>query len=119
MQGFPPGAYPIQPAAPTAGNDGREPPNRSVTPENHSSRSPTPEENRTNPNVAIGENDKSSKEDRYKERYRDDREHHLSSHRSSSHRSHHRSNEHEYERPRGDRKSSRDRDDKYERSSRK
>jgi len=41
---------------------------RSPTPEDHSSRSSTPEENRPSGNG--GENDKSSKDDRYKERYR-------------------------------------------------
>jgi hypothetical protein len=67
MQGFPLGSFPPQATAPTNNNNNsRAPSSRSPTPENHSSRSPTPEENRPN----ISENDKSSKDDRYKERYR-------------------------------------------------
>lgn len=143
MHGFPPGHFPPQAPAPNnTGNNGRPPSSRSPTPEDHSSRSSTPEENR--PSGTGGDNEKSSKDDRYKERYRyerhsysidvrhvllfrDDREHYSSSRRrsspkdrgSSSYRSRHRSGDHEYERPRGDRKSSRDRDEKYERYSRK
>lgn len=141
MHGFPPGGhYPPQAAAPSNTGNGRPPSSRSPTPEDHSSRSSTPEENR--PSGTSGDNEK-SKDDRYKERYRyeepfhlidvrcvlffrDDREHYSSSRRrspkdrgSSSYRSRHRSGDHEYERPRGDRKSSRDRDEKYERYSRK
>ncbi len=143
VHGFPPGHFPPQAAVPSNTGNGRPPSSRSPTPEDHSSRSSTPEENR--PSGNSGDNDKSSKDDRYKERYRylmkryfikhfrcflfsrDDREHYSSSRRrsspkdrgSSSYRSRHRSGDHEYERPRSDRKSSRDRDDKYERYSRK
>ncbi len=70
LHGFPPGSFPIQQNAPAAVNDGRGPSSRSATPENPSSRSATPEENRANTTAASGENDKSSKDDRYKERYR-------------------------------------------------
>ncbi len=66
--GFPPGHFPPQVAAPANSDNGRAPYSRSATPEDHSSRSSTPEENRTG--GGGGDNDKSSKEDRYKERYR-------------------------------------------------
>lgn len=125
VHGFPPGHFPPQVAVAANAGNGRPTSSRSPTPEDHSSRSSTPEEKRpaANPDDA----DKTSKDDRYKERYRDDREHYSSSRRrsspkdrtSSSYRSRHRSGDHEYERPRSDRKSSRDRDDKYERYSRK
>jgi len=119
VHGLPPGSFPPQNIVPTNNNNnnnGRVPSSRSPTPENHSSHSSTPEENRPNPSTS-GENEKSSKDDRYKERYRDDRDHHSSSRRRSSpkdrpslsYRSHHRGSEHEYERPRNERKSSRDR----------
>lgn len=126
VHGFPPGHFPPQPNMQANGGNGRPASSRSPTPEDHSSRSSTPEEKR--PNANPDEADKTSKDDRYKERYRDDRDHHSSSRRrsspkdratSSSYRSRHRSGDHEYERPRNDRKSSRDRDDKYERYSRK
>ncbi|UJR14689.1 hypothetical protein I4U23_001682 [Adineta vaga] len=129
VHGFPPGHFPPQASMPGNTGNGRPTSSRSPTPEDHSSRSSTPEENRPSGNGSGigGDNDKSSKDDRYKDRYRDDREHYSSSRRrpspkdrsSSSYRSRHRSGDHEYERPRGDRKSSRDRDDKYERYSRK
>ncbi len=70
LHGFPPGSFQLQMPVPTANNDGRGPSSRSATPENHSSRSATPEENRANTNATSGDNDKSSKDDRYKERYR-------------------------------------------------
>ena len=128
VHNFPPGHFPPQqPAVPSTTGNGRAPSSRSPTPEDHSSRSSTPEENRPSGNG--GEGEKALKDDRYKERYRDDREHYSSSSSrrrsspkdrgSSSYRSRHRSGDHEYERPRGERKSSRDRDDKYERYSRK
>ncbi|CAF3981787.1 unnamed protein product, partial [Rotaria magnacalcarata] len=125
VHGFPPGQFTPQPPVQGNAGNGRPPSSRSPTPEDHSPRSSTPEENRPSGNA--GDNDKSSKDDRYKDRYRDDREHHSSSRRRSSpkdrslssYRSRHRSGDYEYERPRSDRKSSRDRDDKYERYSRK
>lgn len=64
VRGFPPGTYPPLAIASATGNNGRSP-----TPENRSSHSSTPEENRPNASVS-GENDKSSKDDRYKGRYR-------------------------------------------------
>ncbi|CAF0913064.1 unnamed protein product [Rotaria sordida] len=117
VHNFPSGPFSPQITISTTSNNGRvAPPSRSPTPENRSSHSSTSEENRTN----VGDNDKSSKDERYKERYRDDRDYHSSSrHRSSSsYHSRHRPNEHEYERPKNDRKS-RDRDDKYDYHSRK
>ncbi|CAF3128335.1 unnamed protein product [Rotaria sp. Silwood2] len=125
VHSFPPGHFPPQAPVPTNTGNGRPPSSRSPTPEDHSPRSSTPEENRPSGNG--GDTEKTSKDDRYKDRYRDDREHYSTSRRrsspkdrsSSSYRSRHRSGDHEYERPRGDRKSSRDRDDKYERYSRK
>jgi hypothetical protein len=66
VHGFPPGPFPPQVSAPANSDNGRAPYSRSATPEDHSSRSSTPEENRP----GAGDNDKSSKEDRYKERYR-------------------------------------------------
>ncbi|CAF1545141.1 unnamed protein product [Adineta ricciae] len=127
MHGFPPGHFPPQPPALGNAGNGRPTSSRSSTPEDHSSRSSTPEENRPSGNGGGADGDKASKDERYKERYRDEREHYPSSRRrsspkdrtSSSYRSRHRSGDHEYERPRGDQKSSRDRDDKYERYSRK
>ncbi|CAF1156643.1 unnamed protein product [Rotaria sp. Silwood1] len=118
VHNFPPGPFPPQITVSVTNNNGRvAPSSRSPTPENRSSHSSTPEETRTSNTV---DNDKSSKDDRYKERYRDDREYHLTSrHRSSSSSYHSRHRIDEYERPKNDRKSSRDRDDKYEHHSRK
>ncbi len=68
VHNFPPGHFPPQAALPTNTGNGRPPSSRSPTPEDHSSRSSTPEENR--PSGTGGDNDKSSKDERYKERYR-------------------------------------------------
>ncbi|CAF3690056.1 unnamed protein product [Adineta steineri] len=113
-------------------NSGNEhaPYNRSPAVEDHLSRTSTPEENRANgeSGATIGDIDEASKNDRYKERYRNDQDYQSPSARdrppskdrsSSSYHTHRRSREHEYERPKNDRKSSKDRDDKYERYSRK
>ena len=65
VHGFPPGHFPPQVAAP---GNGRPTSSRSVTPEEHSPRSSTPEESR--PSGNSGDNEKLSKDDRYKERHR-------------------------------------------------
>jgi hypothetical protein len=68
VHGFPPSHFPPQAPVPTNPGNGRPPSSRSPTPEDHSSRSSTPEENRPSGNG--GDNEKSSKDDRYKDRYR-------------------------------------------------
>ncbi|CAF1657775.1 unnamed protein product [Rotaria magnacalcarata] len=120
VHGFPPRPFPPQMTTPETNMKGQTPSSRSPTPENRSVHSPTPEENRTS---AI-DNEKASKDIRFNERYRDDQDRDNNStfhrrspakeHSSLSYHSRHRSREHEYERPKNDRKSSRDRDDKYE-----
>ncbi|CAF3329353.1 unnamed protein product [Rotaria socialis] len=120
VHGFPPRPFPSQMTTPETNMIGQTPSSRSPTPENRSVHSPTPEENRTS---AI-DNEKASKDNRFNERYRDDQDRDNNStihrrspakeHSSLSYHSRHRSREHEYERPKNDRKSSRDRDDKYE-----
>lgn len=68
VHGFPPGHFPPQPPAPVNTGNGRPASSRSPTPEDHSPRSSTPEENRPSGNG--DDNEKSSKDSRYKERYR-------------------------------------------------
>jgi hypothetical protein len=64
VHSFQPGHFPPQVPVSGTGGNGGVPAGRSATPEDHSSRDSTPEENRP-----IGDHDK-SKDDRYKERYR-------------------------------------------------
>lgn len=68
VHGFPPGHFPPQAPVPGNSGNGRPVSSRSPTPEDHSSRSSTPEESR--PSGTAGDADKSSKDDRYKDRYR-------------------------------------------------